>query len=334
MATRSQKRLPGVLARHTGGGELKRAFERVNEAGEVRKYERTALTRWLSGESTPSNEPFMKRLAEELRDPEIMVALAEDSSATDRDIRDLMTRFHALNAEQKRALVATLAGELSRDHSATRTSFKMRIELHAGLTADCHRLDVSLAWVGRLPAGATVEVAPDEEDLGLAYSREQCIFRELVPLEAKPFTDAMTVLHDRQPVLRFKPAGASSVIQARIQNGAEPVGVTYQFDNEEIRSAEIRLTASLPYPADLSMYPVVLGAYPVAGRAEITMVTDPGCSGRPHALRFLGNNAAWSHPGGYDLSELSVEIGDHDSLVEQNSGVVFFWRSTSVDSGQ
>jgi hypothetical protein len=98
-------------------------------------------------------------------------------------------------------------------------------------------------------------------------------------------------------------------------------------------AAEIRLFACLPYPADLSMYPVMLGAYAVAGRAEITMVTDPECAGRPHALCFLGQTRSWERPDGFDGRELSVEIGENDSLIEQNSGVVFFWHSAPIGSG-
>lgn len=332
MTTRSPKRLPRVLARYTGGGRLKKAFEQVNAMSGVRTYDRTALTRWLSGESTPSDEVFIMRLAEVLGDEDIVSARADDASATDREVRDLVTRFRTLSAVRKREVMSMLAADLFRDDSATRTSFSMRIELHAGLTPDCHQLDLSLGWIGWLPAGATVEVASDEDFLGRAYGREHCIFRELVPVDSDAFATAMTALHGRQPVLRFKPMGGDSFLQAKIRNDNDPDRNTYQFDNEEIPSAEIRLTACFPYPADLSMYPVMLGAYAVAGRAVITMVTDPRC-GRPHALRFLGHNAAWSHPGDYNRSELSVEIGDSDSLVEQNSGVVFFWRSTSVDSG-
>lgn len=334
MTTRPQKRLPGVLQRHTEAGALKRAFDRVNKMPNVHTYERTALSRWLSGESTPAHEDFIERLAEVLGDPEIVEARDADAAATDRGVRDLMTRYHSLSIERRRALVATLAAELSRDSAATRASFKMRIVLHAGLTDDCHRLDVSLGWVGRLPAQATVEVASDEEHLKLAYDREQCIFRELVPMDAEPFAAATAALHDRQPELLFRPAGGNKSIKANVRKSDEPVGVTYQFDNEEVNSAEIRLNACLPYPADLSMYPVMLGAYTLEGRAEITMVTDSRCSGPPSALHFLGNSTAWSHPGGWDGSELSVQIGDIDSVVEQNCGVVFYWHSTSVDSGR
>jgi hypothetical protein len=140
----------------------------------------------------------------------------------------------------------------------------------------------------------------------------------------------MAALQGRKPGLRYKPGNSHTFEQAKIQGDED--GQIFQFDNEEVPVAEIRLTASLPYPADLAMYPVMLGAYAVAGRAEITMVTDPKYAGQPHALRFLGQTPSWEHPGGFDGSELSVEIGENDSLIEQNSGVVFFWHSAPIGS--
>ena len=63
----------------------------------------------------------------------------------------MLTRFRGLTDNHK-SDVSALINESFRDDSATRTSFRMRIELRGGLTEDCHRLDVNLAWVGRLPA--------------------------------------------------------------------------------------------------------------------------------------------------------------------------------------
>jgi hypothetical protein len=143
----------------------------------------------------------------------------------------------------------------------------------------------------------------------------------------------MAALADRKPTLRYRAANSNTFEPARIQDVHEG-GQIYHFDNEEVSVAEIRLTACVPYPADVSMYPVMLGAYAVAGRAEITMVTDPKYSKQPHVLRFLGWTPSWERTGGFDGSELSVIIGENDSLIEQNSGVVFFWRSASADSGR
>ena len=326
MEMQPPKRLPDVLRRHAEGGRLKEAFDRVNAMRDTRTYDRTTLPRWLSGESTPSDEKFIGRLADELGDPEIVSAWVDDRCGTNREVRDLLTRFRGLSSNHKRDVQA-LINESFRDNPATRTAFTMRIELHAGaLTPDFHRLDLRLGWVGRLPAKASVEIAPDEEGLVQAYTRGECIFRELVPVGADALATAMGALQGRLPTLRYKPADSHTFEQATIQEGHEG-GRIYQFDNEEVPAAEIRLFACLPYPADLSMYPVKLGAYAVAGRAEITMVTDPKCAGRPHALCFLGQTRSWEHPDGFDGRELSVEIGKNDSLIEPDSGVVFFWHS-------
>jgi len=251
---------------------------------------------------------------------------------TDREVHDPQARFRSLSADHKRDVWA-LINEPFRNNYETRTSFTMRIELHGGLTADCHRLDLNLGWVSRLPANASVVIASDEENLMEAYTRNECIFRELVPVGSDTLADAMTALADGKPTLRYRDANSDTFEPARIRDAREG-GRIYHFDNEEVSVAEIRLTACMPYPAELPMYPVMLGAYAVAGRAEITMVTDPRYSSQPHALRFLGWTPSWERPGGIDGNELSVIIGENDSLVEQNSGVVFFWRPAPADAGR
>jgi hypothetical protein len=329
MPMQPPKRLPVVLARHAEGGRLRDAFDRVNAMPDTRTYDRTTLPRWQSGESTPSDDDFIRALADELGDPEIVSASLDDRCGTNREVLDLLTRFRRLSAAHK-GDVRALINESFRDHTATRNSFTMRIDLHGGLTEHCHRLDLSLGWVGRLPAQASVVIASDEEDLVEAYTRGECIFRELVPVGSGTLASAMAALQGRTPGLRYKAANSHTFKQAKIHG--DDGGQIFEFDNEEVPVAEIRLTACLPYPADLAMYPVMLGAYAVAGRAEITMVTDPKYAGQPHVLRFLGQTPSWEHPGGFDGSELSVEIGENDSLIEQNSGVVFFWHSAPIDS--
>ena len=332
MPKQPPKQLPAVLARHAEGGRLREAFDRVNAMRDTRTYDRTTLPRWLSGESTPSDEKFIRALADELGDQEIVSAAVADRYGTNREVLDLLTRFRRLSAAHKTD-VRALINESFRDSTATRTSFTMRVDLHGGLTEHCHRLDLSLGWVGRLPAQASVVIASDEENLVEAYTRGECIFRELVPVGPDKLATAMAALQGRKPALRFKAADSQTFEQAKIQ-GDDDAGQIYQFDNEEVPVAEIRLTACLPYPADLTMYPVMLGAYAVAGRAEITMVTDPGCAGQPHALCFLGQTPSWEHPGGFDGSQLSVGIGEDDSLIERNSGVVFFWHGAPAGSGR
>jgi hypothetical protein len=323
------KRLPVVLAHHVEGGRLRGAFDHVNEMRDTRTYDRTALPRWLAGESTPSDEKFIKALADELGDQEVLSAWVADRCGTNREVLDLVTRYRRLSADHKRD-VRALINESFRDNPAIRTSFTMRIQLHGDLTEHCHRLDLSLGWVGRLPARASVVIASDEENLEEAYTRAECIFRELVPVGADKLAIAMAALEGRKPRLRYMPASSHTFEQARIQDSHEAAQI-YQFDNEEVPVAEIRLTTSLPYPADLTMYPVMLGAYAVAGSAEITMVTDPKCAEQPHALRFLGQTRSWELPG-VDGSEMLVKIGENDSLIEPNSGVVFFWHSASIGS--
>jgi hypothetical protein len=153
MPMQPPKRLPVVLARHAEGGRLKEAFDRVNAMRDTRTYDRTTLPRWLSGESIPSDERFIRALADELGDQEIVSASVDDRCGTNREVLDLLTRFRRLSAAHKRD-VRALINESFRDTTATRTSFTMRIDLHGGLTEHCHRLDLSLGWVGCLTSGS------------------------------------------------------------------------------------------------------------------------------------------------------------------------------------
>src|SRR5207248_11170741 len=151
MPMQPPKRLPAVLARHAEGGRLKEAFDRVNAMRDTRTYDRTTLPRWLSGESTPSDEQFIRALADELGDQEVLSAWVDDRCGTNREVLDLFSRYRRLSADHKRD-VRALINDSSRDNSATRTSFTMRIELHGGLTEHCHRLDLRLDRAGRLAA--------------------------------------------------------------------------------------------------------------------------------------------------------------------------------------
>jgi hypothetical protein len=325
------KRLPAALERHRAGGRLRDAFDKVNMLGDgTRTYERTALTRWLSGESTPQDRDFIAKLAQELGDPEIVVAHNTDLAAGEREINDLMTRFRNLGADRKALVLRQLIAGLFRSDSSSRLAFNMRVEVNPELTAGCHRLDVAMSWVGRLPPRASVEVAADEEVLKHAYEKEGSVFRELVPLGREEFGEAMEQLRASPPTLRYKASDSATFATAeRDDVEASPEGF-YSFANPEVRCAEVRLDVCLPYPADLPMYPVILGAYAVAGRAMITIATDGRVCGRPHVLQFLGHTPTWVHRSDFHRSELSVEIGDDASIVEPNSGVVFYWRVGSA----
>ena len=94
------KQLPGVLAHHAEGGRLKEAFDRVNEMRDTRTYDRTTLPRWLSGESTPSDEKFVRVLAGELGDQEIVSAWVADRCGTDRDVLDLFSSERLVRRKQ------------------------------------------------------------------------------------------------------------------------------------------------------------------------------------------------------------------------------------------
>src|SRR5690348_6174498 len=136
MPMQPPKRLPVVLARHAEAGRLKEAFDRVNAMRDTRTYDRTTLPRWLSGESTPSDERFVRAFADELGDQEVVSVCVDDSVETNREVLDLLTRFRRLSAAHKRD-VRAIINESFRDNTATRTSFTMRIDLHGGLTEDC-----------------------------------------------------------------------------------------------------------------------------------------------------------------------------------------------------
>jgi hypothetical protein len=126
-------------------------------------------------------------------DPEILSAPDEDPGITDRDLRDVVTRFRTLSAERKRAVLP--------------------------------RLD---------------------------RPQEPC------------------------PILRYRSVSTQSFVEAKIQTRDESTPGVCRFDDEEVQSAEIRLSACLPYPAryTANLLPT-----------EATVSGRPQRHGRPQPLR-------------------------------------------------
>jgi len=74
------KQLPGVLVPHAVGGRTGVAFDCVNTVRDTPTCYHTALPRWQPDESTSSDEKVVIRLADDLGDPEVMSAWADDRS--------------------------------------------------------------------------------------------------------------------------------------------------------------------------------------------------------------------------------------------------------------
>src|SRR5689334_10260793 len=108
---------PGPGALQPGG--IRPCRPRADKAGRWRTA-RLSFPRWLSGESTPSDERFIRALADELGDQEIVSASVDDRCGTNREVLDLLTRFRRLSAAPKRD-VRALINESFRDNTATRT---------------------------------------------------------------------------------------------------------------------------------------------------------------------------------------------------------------------
>src|SRR6266567_1655762 len=121
-----KRRLPDVLRRHTSAG-LRQAFDRVCARPGIQAHDRTTFDRWQQGKSTPSDGEFIRRLADELDDPEIVQAWNDDRLGTKREVPDLLTRFRSLPDNLKSEVMSALIAESFRVNSATRTSFTMQV---------------------------------------------------------------------------------------------------------------------------------------------------------------------------------------------------------------
>lgn len=312
------------LRKHERDGRLKPAVAAVaatKEAYELSFPSRTTISRWLEG-TRPSRREWVELLARELSDPDLLVAYDEDDSTEASDEKHLITRFHGLTEDRRRAVLDHLVADVHRSSASLRENLSMRIELHTQEVAGCYRLEVALEWTGRLPKTAVVRVAPDGDDLKEAFAEEECVFRELIAMPTEDFVAAYAAIPDALPVLRWSSPNRPNLDWLVAEPAGEHPG-EFRFNNPAIDAALIELRVCFPYPADLPMYSVKFGGYAVTGRTKLEMLITGPLSCSPNVISYLGGATAFDQPSPFRRRDKVVEA---EGVLSPNAGAVFFWR--------
>lgn len=327
MNDKRRRKLPEVLRRHVQGGALNAAFVEAQRRTGI-SFDRSTLARWKAGTTTPGNGHFVRVLGEVLEDPEVLAAWEADARTPDPEVQGVLTRFQRLEPRVRRAAVEAALRDLFATDKRSRSDLTMTIRLQLHAADACDRLDVTITWTGYLPAQAVVQIASTDVELADAYDQDRCIFRELIPLESAPFElamEAFQVVGESTPVLRYRPEGNRRFRRLEAEPQDEPG--RYQFANEEVARADIRLTVCFPYPSDLCVYPVKFGGYALHGVSTSSLVLEGSRSSRLHAIPFEGTGPVNVHPHDFGQNEVAIEIGEEGSLLPPGAGVVFFWRA-------
>lgn len=317
-----------ALAAHEAG-ELRRAFDTCNQAPGLSRFHRTTLQRWLDG-SIPTRGPFIQCLADQLGDPRLYQAWEEARSQPKiSDRQAVIDAFESL-AEHDRSVAfhEIRKRHLSHFHSV-RSRFSMRVNLGDDPDhRDLLRIRVSVNWMGRIPARATVIFVTDQAGLGEAYATSECIFREVIELDASRL-DSLLSAGDHQ-ILAYTPLAGDHQAMTRFVGDYAGNGV-FQFDNPEVENAQIRLSLSYPFPRGVQTYPVLFGEYQIAGVAEITVAVQSKDITQPRGIAFLppGERRNWAVDALRD-DELVVYAGRPDMILSDGDGVVLSWTEQSV----
>jgi hypothetical protein len=285
---------------------------------------RATLSRWHTG-TLPKYREVVVHIANVLGDESLVAAYDADKAVkTPRDVRNVLTRIRNLQPAARKTTLEALTRECLMAEQSTRANLTMRIDLHRVCTR-WHRLDVELHWSGMVPAGATVKIAPDEDQLSDAFQIPECIFRELIPMAADDFAQAHNQVRSELPVMTYRDETSVRVTK-RARPAHDQVLGSYVFDNPAVERADIDLSVRFAYPADVCFYGVVLGGYAVRGRSRVTMNMHD-TNAQPHAVAFLpASERVEIRHGPLDRAVTTVELGDEDSVLAPGAGVAFYWQ--------
>lgn len=318
-------RFAAALLRHVEGNRLRAAFDRCNRRPHLESYDRTSLTRWLRG-AVPGREAFVAALAEELGDPEIHAVWASlQADRSQEDVRGLVSRFRSLPPEHKANAFRQLSQAMT-SSALVRSNFTMRIDLHDSADPELYRLRVEVGWTGHLPQAATIVFVTEEEGLADAYASESCIFRDVIQLDKRRLDDVLADSTLYQQGLSFTPLGAQARTPAPLVGQAMGDG-RYQFSNDEIGRARIRVRATYPFPRAAPIYPIVFNRYQIAGTFTISLVMHSATASGLGCYSYLGREPRWEVSK--FVEELTVESGNDETLLDPGTGVVFYWSEFS-----
>ncbi|MCP3990539.1 MAG: hypothetical protein GY724_15785 [Actinomycetia bacterium] len=306
---------------------LNNAFDFCNHQNDLESYDRTALGRWLEG-SIPSRRDFVRRMADHLDEPTIFQAWVEeqeDSSST--DVKAVVTRYRGLTPHDKREAFQQIRDDLIMSPTRIRSDFSMRVELHDSDDPEVYRLALAINWVGHLPPKAKTAIVTDYDDLAAAFDQEDCVFRDVVELDEQLFKRALFHEDASRHNLSYTPVDGDSRSVTVVAEAADQ-GV-YEFPNDEVERARIRLRVAYPFPRGIGVYPIVFKGYQVAGPAVITLAIHSRQAQTPRGYAFLGSGRSWeaSKP---DDRELEIVAGTHGAILGADTGIMLHWSESTI----
>ena len=301
---------------------LNDAFEFCNGQPDLESYDRTALGRWLDG-SLPSRLDFVQCLAEHLDDPTIFAAWLEaHDGLSSADVKAVVTRYLGLTPEDKIEAFQLIREDLVSTSPRIRSQFSMRIEVHDSDEDNVYRLALAINWIGHLPAKAKTAIVTDYDELAEAFNQDDCVFRDVVQLDEQLFDRALFHEDTSTHTLSYSPAGGDGRL-VTVEATAIDRGV-YEFPNEELKRARIRLRASYPFPRGRAVFPIVFKDYQVAGPAVITLALYSERARTPRGYAFLGAGRAWETSQPADC-ELEIVAGTKGAILGVDTGIVLHW---------
>lgn len=322
----SQARNPfhEALSAHDGRS-LKDAFDRANERAE-RRLHRTTLTRWLDG-SVPNNEDFVRLLAQELDDEDILDAWQTSrgtrSSAAHRAV---VSRFDGLSPEDQEQAYY----EIRRSYLASRfprllDHLRYRVEVNDPPDPSAEHLMIRFTeeYDSSLPARAQVVFVPSHRKLSEAYENPLCIFRDRVALEPNELDRLLEA--GPAPVLAYNQIDRAGQRMITHEGQWQGEGV-FEFDNDEVDSARIRLSIDYPWPRSVQVFPIKFGEFRVAGGAEFTLVLNARSASSPGAFAYppAGRQREWAVDR-VRPTELVASLGAGGTILADGDGLVLSW---------
>ncbi len=306
---------------------LRAAFEASSRADDQGGYDRTTLNRWLDG-AVPNRGEFVRLLADELDEPGLCEAWQEargertGSSA----VKTVVSRFEGLTPAEKDEAFHEIRRDYVSEGRPVRENNVYRIEVHDPPEADADHLllRVDQSWEGPLPARANVAIVTEETELGDAYAKPDCVFRDLVDFEGDRLAELLDRLEDDQ-VLAYNPLGAFNPQPVTHRTRFDDEGVA-RFDNDDVERAHIKLSLSYPVPKGTPMFVIKFGEYTVPGPAEAILSLHSRATKRPRAFAFLapGRQREWaSNP--LRGNELFISLGTAATVLGEGDGVVLSW---------
>lgn len=292
--------------------------------------DRSTRTRWLHGDSLPRCAACVRALAAVLEDEGVLSAWAQDcEEANDqRKFNDAATRVSGLPPEMKRKLQEQLEHDIESATSEATPRELLRIDVEiASFTRAMHRGEVSLRWRGSVPANAKVSVVSDRDSLNAAFADQSCIYRDLLHLGEEQLAAGYEQLAEHEPGRPAVELGLKRDGRPWSELTASQLDAPgcFEFDNEAVDEAAVRLRVTFPYPTEYTCYPVQFGSYQVSGVADVSMRLTSGVAQRqPKLLVFPPDRETRVEPR---TDALSIELGEAGAVLPTGTTVFFYWTA-------